>query len=286
MVLFILLILIVLTFIFIVLGFKFSIWYFLAYWLFCLLSTIFLLKKYKNPYKLILLFGKKGSFKSTFMVKQMLKYKRKGWHIYSDIPDLLVCGARIINADDLEKFTPEAHSAIFLDEVGLTYDNRKFKTFKDGVNQWYKFQRKYHCVVYMNSQSFDIDLKLRSLVDEMYLCNGIGGVCGVLRPIKRTITLTEPTGDAESRIADKLEFRWIGRWKFIWGPRWFKYFDSFSAPHRDPIPYSEVIADVRELRKKKIPLHFSSHQHVSKRKRRDAHRRDLARESSVAIEKY
>lgn len=256
MILIILTILIVLTLTFIILGFTQSIWYFLGYWLFCLLFTTFLLKKYRNPYKLILLFGKKGSFKSTYMVKQMLKYQRKGWHIYSDIPDLLVMGARIIDPKDLETFTPDAHSAVFLDEVGLTYDNRKFKTFKDGVNEWYKFQRKYHCVVFMNSQSFDIDLKLRSLVDEMYLCNGIGGVCGVLRPIKRTITLTEPTGEAESRIADRLEFRWIGAWKFIWGPRWFKYFDSFSAPHREPIPYSEVIADVKSLSSKKVPIRF------------------------------
>lgn len=285
MVLFILLILIILTLTFIILGFKFSIWYFLGYWLFCLLSITYLLKKYNNPYKLILLFGKKGSFKSTYMVKQMLKYKKKGWNIYSDIPDLLVNGARIIEASDLETFTPEFHSAVFLDEVGLTYDNRKFKTFKTGVNEWYKFQRKYKCVVFMNSQSFDVDLKIRSLVDEMYLCIGIGGVCGILKPIKRTITLTDPTGDAESRIADRLEFKWFGAWKFIWGPRWFKYFDSYSAPYREPIPYSEVIADVKSLRTKHVPLHFSSHQHILKRKRKDAHRRDLARESSVAIEK-
>lgn len=193
----------------------------------------------------------------------MLKYQRKGWNIYSDIPDLLVYGARIIDPNDLEKFTPDYHSALFLDEVGLTYDNRKFKTFKDGVNEWYKFQRKYKCIVFMNSQSFDIDLKLRTLVDEMYLCTGIGGVCGVLKPIKRTITLTEPTGEAESRIADKLEFRWLGAWKFIWGPRWFKYFDSFSAPYREPIPYSEVIADVKSLSSKRVPIRFTKTKRTS-----------------------
>ena len=189
-----------------------------------------------------------------------LKYKKKGWNIYSDIPDLLVQGARIISAKDLETFTPEQNSAVFLDEVGLTYDNRKFKTFSDGANEWYKFQRKYKCVVWMNSQALDIDLKIRTLADGLFLCNGIAGVCGIMRPIKRSITLTEPTSEAESRIADKLEFRSIFFWKFIWGPRYFKYFDSYSAPHRDFIPYSEVIADIKDFKKPLIHQLSFSHQ--------------------------
>lgn len=226
-----------------------SLYLFFLYFVFVVFPLIYLSKKYNNPYRLYILFGKKGSFKSTFMVREMLKYKKKGWHIYSDIPDLLVAGARLINAKDLETFTPEAHSAVFLDEVGLTYDNRKFKTFSDGANEWYKFQRKYKCFVWMNSQSLDIDLKIRTLADGLYLCNGIAGIAGIMRPIKRSITLTEPTSEAESRIADKLSFKWIGSWKFIWGPRYFKYFDSYSAPERETIPYSEVIADVKAMRK-------------------------------------
>lgn len=203
---------------------------------------------YRNPYKLIFLFGKKGSGKSTYMVKYMIKYLKKGWNVYTDITDINIVGVRIIHASDLETFTPEKHSAIFLDEVGLTYDNRKFKTFKDGVNEWYKYQRKYKCLVYCNSQSWDIDIKLRTLCDRLILIQSIGGVLSIARPIKRTITLTEPSADAESRIADRLEFESIFHWEFLFLPRYFRYFNSFDAPYRPNIPYDVVIDGVKVLR--------------------------------------
>lgn len=197
---------------------------------------------YRNPHKLVFIFGKKGSGKSTIMIKYMIKYLKKGWNVYTDIPDVNIFGVRRMNADDLETFTPLKHSAIFLDEVGLTYDNRNFKNFKKGVNEWYKFQRKYKVVCYCNSQSYDIDLKIRSLVDSMMLCTSVGGVLSIARPIRRKITLTEPMGDSESRIADRLEFAPVWRWKIIYLPRYFKYFNSFSAPERPIIP-SEFIDD-------------------------------------------
>lgn len=197
-------------------------------------------RRYNNPYKLYLLFGKKGSGKSTIMIKHMLRYIKKGWDVYTDMPDVNIFGVRQINAKDLEKFTPTKHSAVFLDEIGLTFDNRKFKTFPEGVNEWFKFQRKYNVVLWCNSQSFDIDLKLRILVDRMFLCQSIGGIFTICRPIRRTITLTQPSADSESRIADMLKFEKPWKWKIVYLPRYFKYFNSFSAPDREIIPYKMI----------------------------------------------
>lgn len=210
---------------------------FFFYLIFAVLSVF-----YRNPYRLYYIFGKKGSGKSTFMVKKMIKYLKKGWNVYTDMPDVNITGVRVINAKDLEHFTPKDNSALFLDEIGLTFDNRKFKSFPDGVNQWFKFQRKYHVVTYVNSQSFDVDLKVRSLIDKMYLMQSIGNVFAIIRPITRTITLTEPSAEAESRIADLLKFDKIWHWKILYLPRYFKYFNSFAAPHREIIP-SEIIRD-------------------------------------------
>lgn len=70
----------------------------------------------------------------------------------------------------------------------------------------------------------------------------------VSRPINRSITLTEPTAQAESRIADKLSFAKIWNWRFYWMPKYFKYFESFSAPERPLIQYKEVIRDLSKLR--------------------------------------
>ena len=46
---------------------------------------IFLLltNKYTNPYKLIMIFGKKGSGKSTTLTKYAIQHVRKGWTVYS-----------------------------------------------------------------------------------------------------------------------------------------------------------------------------------------------------------
>lgn len=204
------------------------------------LGFILLCIKYNNPHKLYFLFGKKGSGKSTIMVSKMIHYLKKGWDVYTDMPDVNIFGVKIINAKDLEHFTPAKHSALFLDELGLTFDNRKFKSFPDGVNEWFKFQRKYKVVCYCNSQQWDIDLKIRSLIDKFYLCQSIGGVITICRPIKRTITVTQATGESESRIADQLVFERFWHWRIYFLPRYFKYFDSFSAPAREIIPYKFI----------------------------------------------
>lgn len=208
-------------------------------------------KKYNNPYRLYFLFGKKGAGKSLYMVKLMIRYLKKGWTVYSDIDCLNLPGVRLISASDLGKFRPVEHSAIFLDEAGILFDNRNFKNFDAGLRDFFKLQRKYRCRVYLNSQSFDIDKKIRDVVDHMALVVNIGNIFSVYRPIKRSITLTEPSAEAESRIADRLSFESIFRWKITYLPRFFRYFDSFDAPFREEIPYRAVVADLTSKNVKK-----------------------------------
>lgn len=199
---------------------------------FCVLSS-----KYKNRWKLYFIFGKKGAGKSCTMIKKLLEYQKKGFICYTDMP-VNIPGVRIISADDLKNHWPDENSALFLDEVGLTWDNRGFKTFDKGFTEFFKLQRKCKTVVYMNSQSFDVDKKIRDLADGLILQQNIGNVISVSRPIKRTITLTEPSAEGESRIADKLVFDNIFHWKFYYMPKYFKYFYSFDKPLRPALPYT------------------------------------------------
>ena len=212
----------------------------------------FVARKYANPYKLTFIFGKKGSGKSCMMIHEMLKYNKKGWNIYTDMADCNIPGVRIIDAKDLSKFAPDANSALFLDEVGITFDNRNYKSFDTGLRDFFKFQRKYKCCVFMNSQAFDVDVKIRNLTDGMILQTNIANCISVSRPIRRSITLTEPSADSESRIADKLSFAKIWHWKFYWMPSYFKYFDSFSAPVRPSISFREVVHDLDKLRSSSV----------------------------------
>ena len=203
----------------------------------------FLSSRYKNNYKLFFIFGKKGAGKSCLMIKKLLEYKKRGWTCYTDMP-VNIPGVRIIKADDLKSTWPDENSALFLDEVGLTWDNRGFKTFDKGFTEFFKLQRKAKCVVYMNSQSFDIDKKIRDVTDGMILQSNIGNIISVSRPIIRKVKLVEATGDSESRIADDLMFDRIWHWKFYYMPRYFKYFHSFDKPSRPPLPYKMSETDV------------------------------------------
>lgn len=215
------------------------IYFILSLFLIILGFTIYA-KRYKNPYKLVFVFGKKGSGKSCLLVNTLLKYKKKGYICYTDMP-VNIPDVRIIKADDLKQFRPVENSAIFLDEVGLTWSNRDFKNFDKGLTEFFKLQRHYRCVVYMNSQSFDVDKKIRDVTDGMILQSNIANVISVSRPILRRVTLVEATAEGESRIADNLVFDKIWHWKFYFMPKYFKYFDSHSQPSRDEIPYTLTV---------------------------------------------
>lgn len=189
-------------------------------------------RKYRNPYTLTFVFGKKGAGKSCYMVKMMLRYLRKGWHVYTDMKDIRIPGVRIIPTKALETFRPEEGSAIFLDEVGISMDNRDFKSFPPGLRDFFKYIRKMRCCVYMNSQAFDVDKKVRDTTDRMVLQIALFDCISLSRPIKRTVTLTESTSQADSRIADELSFCGVLSWRLFWMPAYFKYFDSFEMPKR------------------------------------------------------
>lgn len=208
------------------------------FWFTVFLAALFFIwKKYDNPYKTTFIFGKKGAGKSCLMVYYMLKYLKRGWTVYTDIQDIRIPGVRIIASSDLSKFRPAEGSAIFLDEVGISMDNRNFKSFPPGLRDFFKYVRKMKCTVFLNSQAFDVDKKVRDTTDRMILQVSILNCISLSRPIRRSITLTEPTSEAESRIADKLSFAGIFAWRFFWMPKYFKYFDSFEMPPRSLIPY-------------------------------------------------
>ena len=221
---------------------------YLLFFIILFLFTIFaiLAYHYRNIYTLNYFFGKKGAGKSLLMVSYMLKYMRKGYTIYSDIPALNIPGIRQINAKDLDDFRPTENSVVFLDEVGITFDNRKFKSFSDGARDFFKFQRKYKCIFFMNSQSFDVDKKIRDLVDKYYLIQSFGNVICLCRPIKRKVALVEASSQGESRVADNLKFAPFWEWKLLYMPQYFKYFDSFEAPFREIIPYDEIPGEFKQ----------------------------------------
>lgn len=185
-----------------------------------------------NPYKLHVIFGKKGSGKSTYFAKLAKKALKKKRKVYTNMIELKVNGVVLFDPREIGDKVPVPGSLVLIDEAGIVFDNRNFKSFKESNRDFFKLQRHYKCEVWIASQSFDIDKKLRDLTDDMILTVNVFPWLSVLRPIKRTVTLVEASSMGESRIADNLKFRWIFAWKLIFLPKYVKMFDSFIVPQK------------------------------------------------------
>lgn len=192
------------------------------------------LVKYRNPYKLFMVFGKKGSGKSTLMCKLAIKYTKQGYHVYcnSYIP-----GTYYFDAADVGFYHFPENSVLLIDEVGMIWDSRDFKSFKKEVRDYFKLQRHYRHIVFLFSQSFDVDKKLRDLTDNMYMITNFMNCFSVARRITKVITIShgDKNSTGESKLIDDyrfdpLIFFFIGSVKLTYIPRYVKYFDSFDAP--------------------------------------------------------
>lgn len=210
------------------------IWFIFLFIMILIFVLFFWSRKYMNPYRLYMVFGRKGSGKSTYMVKLAVKYHKQGRLIFSNVD--VPFGTRI-DISYLGQFVPPPESVLLVDEVGMIWDNRNFKNFRNDVRDYFKLQRHYRNIVYLFSQTFDIDIKLRNLTDAMYLVTSPFPILSIVKRIKRTIVLVQPMADAEGRIADNLQF--VPFWmnllgakalQFTFIPHWAKYFDSHETP--------------------------------------------------------
>lgn len=199
----------------------------------CLVFIIFIYKKSKefsNPYKLIMVIGKKGAGKTTDICKLNMKYRKYGWNTYSTeyMPDCYH-----LDPNDIGYYEFKRNSCVLIDEVGLIWHARDFKTFPKEIREWFKLQRHRHLTVYCYSQSFDIDKGLRDLCDEIWIIKKYFGVLSVKKKVIKEIGIVEASSEGESRFVDNLKVvPWFvpGARKFTYIPKYAKYFDSFTAP--------------------------------------------------------
>lgn len=230
---------------------------------------IYMSKRYGNPYKLYMVFGKKGSGKTTYMCKLALKYIKLGYTVYSSVH---IPGTIYIPDIDQKLLysAPPENSVLLIDEVGMIWDNRNYKAFRNEIRDFFKLQRHYRCIVYLFSQTFDVDVKLRVLTDAMYLCTNFLPGISMVRRIKRTIVLVQPVADAEGRIADSLEF--VPIWMSLFGmnsisftyiPKYIKYFDSYAVDSK-PLLSGQLLplSETKQSGLNKIKLKCVALKHV------------------------
>lgn len=209
-----------------------------------------LTKKYINPYKLYMVVGKKGSGKTTMLVRLAYEHIRKGWTVYTTEP---LPGCYHIDYKDIGVYNIPTGSVLLVDEVGMVWDNRKYKDFPDYLRDWFKYQRHEGVKVYLFSQTFDVDKKIRDLTDAMYLVSNKFRVFAYAKRIIKVPDLVKPSAEGPARLDDVLKFDsfllfWCGSRMFTFIPRYAKLFDSherlglpdheFSYEQPINVPYS------------------------------------------------
>lgn len=214
---------------------------FLMLFLLILLWILYHVWKYRNPYKLIMVFGKKGSGKSTLQAKLSLQYNRKGWKVFCSTPG--IPGTYYFDTSQVGITSFPPNSVILVDEVGMVWDNRDFKNFKSYTRDYFKLQRHYRNIVYLFSQSFDVDKKIRDLTDQMYLTKNFFNCFSLARSIDKKITIVHANeGQGVSTLADDMDFTplwlfWCGSIKITYIPKYVKYFNSYDVPELSPATY-------------------------------------------------
>jgi len=199
--------------------------FFLSYIFFSLCVSDF-----SNHYPLIMVFGKKGSGKTTLLVKLALEHIKSGWNVYTNVG---LPGTSSFNPLTIGKMSFPENSVVFIDEASISWDNRQFKNFSRETLEWFRYQRHAKVKVYLFSQTFDVDKKLRDLTDEMWLVEKKFTVFAWCRRIIKKVTLTEATEDKPSRIDESLKFDSIlfaplGSRMLVFLPRYSTLFDSFE----------------------------------------------------------
>lgn len=195
-----------------------------------------LTKPYLNPYKLIFVFGKKGSGKSTLLTKLSQRYLKNKWTVYSTEVEKTSTDIKWLNPRRLYDYKFPPHTCIFIDEASLIWDNRDFKTMDKRIIEWFRYQRHHKCRVYLFSQSWDVDLKIRSLCDEFYLVRKYLRVFVIGSRIIRKPVVVHPSADAPARIDDDMIvdppfMAFFGGKIFAFIPYWAKFFDSHRTDY-------------------------------------------------------
>lgn len=205
-------------------------------------SLLLLSLRYRNKYKCTMVIGKPGSGKSTLLCKLALKYSKRGWKVFSTEH---TPGTYYISPDWIGFFQIPPDSVLLIDEIGMLYDNRKFKTFPEPVRDFFKLHRHYKVKIFMFSQSFDVDKKIRDITDDMYILSIAFRMFSYGKRVLRKLVLTKSVADRPSTIQEDLRFDsllwfWCGSRTFTFIPKYAKYFDSYACPDLEQKEYEFI----------------------------------------------
>lgn len=235
----------------------------MLFWIILIVLIVFLFPFRPLPAKpshvLNVYFGVPGSGKTTFaawLTKQSLKehwvirfcrrhpdnrlcqriltskHFRRATKVYSNVP---ITGAYRLDAKADIGHYMIADGRIIIDEAGIEYNNRNFKSFPPEAVYFYKYHRHYQTAVDVFSQSYeDMDITLRRLAQNFFVVRrSLVPFCVTCRLIRRKVGVDDTThqiADLYSMGVPVLDTR------RIFSPPLWRLFNSYSRkelPQKD-----------------------------------------------------
>ena len=177
-------------------------------------------------------FGVPGAGKSTILVKEYKKNKKRYKKIYTINIDIKGCER--INKEILEKYRIE-DSLILWDEITMDADNREFKSFSKELRDFFILHRHLGCDIIYATQNFEnVDKKVRDLTSELwYMSKSVVPILRgftIAKRIYRQVNINEHTSDLTLgyRFCNFIESIFVSNLIICWRRKYYKYFDSYQ----------------------------------------------------------
>lgn len=185
-------------------------------------------------------FGSPGCGKTTYAVKLAMQHRKDYSHSFCNFP-VSAQGVTSCDLDEIGEWTFPESSYIAVDEAGIEFNSRAYKSLPKPAIAWFKLHRHFKCDVDVFSQSWeDMDVTLRRLSNELWYLYRLGPFTLARRVYKR-VTVdknTEQIIDGYKMASGlwllvwflQLGYPFEPKWKLTFRPRYYKYFDSWSHP--------------------------------------------------------
>lgn len=184
------------------------------------MAALIALKQFKKNKK------SKRPFPFNVLARSQLK-------VFSNTP---IIGAYKLDSADIGRVHIE-DGIVLIDEAGIEFNNRSFKSFRKDTTAWFKLHRHYNCDVYVFSQSWeDMDKKIRDLAARIYVCSKVPLLPFI---ITRRVSVRIDIDDLSHKLTDKNYFvhPLLGGFQIHFVGRAWRLFDSYDAPHLEDVDF-------------------------------------------------
>lgn len=218
----------------------------------------------KIPRGLTVILGVPGSGKTTlaaYFARRARKERAfKKRNVFSNVP--IIGTLKIEPRTDFGKYLIE-DGMVLVDEAGIEFNNRQFKSLPHNVIEFAKYYRHYGIKAFVFfSQSLDMDVTFQRLADRvMIVKKSVFPYFIATREVRKYIGIDNQT----HQLVDQYEWTPLSR-RWVFAPPNWKYFDTYDSPPLEVKQFETWGKTTRweDVAKKcKVPLDKSKNDEIS-----------------------